>query len=257
MKHSIPYRGDYRLAYVEYGDRSGFPVLVQHGLIASIDDYALFDRLIDLGVYLIAMARPGYGDSSPYPMTRLADWADLVAVVVDRLKLRYFDVLGISSGAPYSYAIGWRFPNQVRNLYILSGIPALYDDAILAHWPYPANRNASLAELESLAHELFFAGLSDADLARNDIRDSMRYHYFGIAQDLKLRCVDWGFTLADVQAAVYMWHSRFDGNVPLVTAEMTARLLPNCRLEIHESDDHFSPAALNDFIETVMAPHYR
>ena len=148
-------------------------------------------------------------------------------------------MLGISSGAPYSYAIASRLPQHVRSLYILSGTPALYDDAVLAHWPYPVDRQASLAALQNVAHELFFAHLSPADLAKDEIRDSMRNDCFGIAQDLKIRCLDWGFRLEEVNCQVNMRHSRADESVPLVTAELTAQKLPNCRLEIREHEPIF------------------
>ena len=44
---------------------------------------------------------------------------------------------------------------------------------------------------------------------------------FGIAQDFKLRCVDWGFKLSDVKQTVYMQHSREDNQVPFAAAELT------------------------------------
>jgi len=252
MGSVLGYKGGNLLSYAEYGDRRGYPVLVQHGMIASISDYLLFGHLIEAGTRLISVARPGYGQSSPYTMNDMAEWGDIVAVLVGELNLSHFDVLGISSGAPYSYAIGFKLPGKVRRIFILSGTPALYDDHIQAIWPYPINRNAAIDELQTLARELFFSHLSEDDLSRNDIRDSLMNNCFGIAQDLKLRCVDWGFTLAEVREMVYMEHSRTDTEVPFIAAEMTAKLLPNCRLEIREGGEHFSGRILDDFIRHTM-----
>ncbi len=39
MKRMLEYKDGNILSYAEYGDKNGFPILVQHGLIASIDDY--------------------------------------------------------------------------------------------------------------------------------------------------------------------------------------------------------------------------
>jgi hypothetical protein len=119
-------------------------------------------------------------------------------------------------------------------------VPALYDAAVLAHWPYPVTPDATLAELQKLAGELFFAHLTAEDLLRNDIRDSMAHDNFGIALDLSIRCADWGFTLADVRAPVIMEHSKADAEIPFVTASLTAGLLPSCRLLTRERGDHFS-----------------
>lgn len=244
------------LSYAEYGNKNGYPILIQHGLIASINDYSIFNRLIELEARLICIARPGYGESPPYVMHNIAEWADIVSILIDELKLSHFDILGMSSGAPYSYSLGYRFPDKVRNIYIFSGIPALYDEDVLSFWPYEMKKNSSIAEMEKLAYELFFSNLSKEDLTKNDIKDSMMNNCFGIAQDLKLRCMDWGFNLSDVKEMVYMRHSKSDNAVPFITAEMTSKLLPNCRFDIKENDVHFSDEALDDFIKNIIAAYY-
>ena len=95
MKQSLRYSDGASLSYAEYGDPAGFPILIQHGLIASIDDTHLFDRLTQLRTRLICIARPGYGQSSPFVMRNMAEWADIASVLIDELKLSRFDVLGM------------------------------------------------------------------------------------------------------------------------------------------------------------------
>jgi len=256
MNKTTRYKDKEALAYAEYGAVGGFPILIQHGLIASIRDSYLFGSLIRAGARLICIARPGYGQSSPYAMRNIGEWGDIVAGVVDELDFAEFDVLGMSSGAPYSYAIGRRLPDKTRNIFVFSGTPALYAERVLAHWPYPANKEATIDELEELAEVLFFAGLSAEELQRADIADSRMNHCFGIAQDLKLRCQDWGFSLPELLNPVYMQHSELDDSVPLVTAQITAGMLPNCRLEIRTQGPHFSVTELDEFIRATMLPHY-
>ena len=65
MKEIFRYKNGQSLAYAEYGNKNGYPILVQHGLIASISDYHLFDRLEEMGTRLICIARPGYGAHHP------------------------------------------------------------------------------------------------------------------------------------------------------------------------------------------------
>ena len=249
MTQIAKYKNEYSLSYAEYGDPGGFPILIQHGLIASIKDYSLFDRLLQLGTRLICIARPGYGESSPYIMKNIGEWADIVAVLVEKLELSHFDIFGISSGAPYSYAIGSQFPDKVRNIFILSGIPAMYAREVLSFWPFEVKLDASIAELQKLAYELFFSQCSPEDLEKDDIRDLLMNNCFGLAQDFKLRCVDWGFKLSDIKPKVVMRHSRADTAVPFVTAEMTSKYLLNCELEVRETDVHFSNEVLDDFIQ--------
>ena len=251
MTQIIRYQNGNSLSYSEYGDGKGYPILVQHGMMASIRDYHLFDSLIEAKKRVICIARPGYGESTPYQMENIAEWGKIVSVLVDILGLSQFDILGISSGAPYSYSIGYTLQDKVRRIFIFSGTPALYDDRVLALWPYPIKKNASIPEMQIVAKEVFFSNIRKEDMTRNDIRDSMMHDGFGIAQDLRIRCMDWGFKLSDMKSAVYMEHSRTDRDVPFVTAEMTAKLLPNCRMEAREGD-HFSEETLMQFIKNIM-----
>jgi pimeloyl-ACP methyl ester carboxylesterase len=185
-------------------------------------------------------------------MNSFAEWADIVALLIQELGISQFDVLGMSSGAPYSYSIGYRFPDRVGNIFIFSGIPALYDDVVLSYWPYEIARNKSMTDMEILAHELFFSNLTEDDLKRNDIRDSLMNNAFGVAQDLKLRSMDWGFLLSDVKEKVFMRHSKSDEAVPFNTAIRTSELLPTCQLELLETGPHFSIEALDNFIEKTV-----
>jgi pimeloyl-ACP methyl ester carboxylesterase len=257
MKRKILYKNGVALSYAEYGDKHGYPILIQHGLIASIDDQALFESLIQLNTRLICIARPGYGESSPYIMKNLAEWGDMVAPLIRELGITQFDVMAMSSGAPYGYSIGSRFPDKVRNIYIFSGIPALYDEGVLSGWPYVITGDQNMAEMETLAHELFFSNLTRDDLARNDIRDSSMHNGFGVAQDLMLRGKDWGFNLSDVRGKVFMHHSKQDSSVPYKTAVRSAALLPDCEMELTETGPHFSDQALDDFIRTTIGKEIR
>ncbi len=251
MKHIVEYKNGNVLSYAEYGKRNGYPILVQHGLIASVNDYRLFDRLIKAGNRLICPARPGYGQSSPYQMSNIAEWGEIISILVNNLGLSQFDILGMSSGAPYSYAIGYKIPDKVRSIYIFSGTPALYDDQVLELWPYPVVKNASIAEMARVAKEIFFSNVTEEDLLRDDIKDSMMNDCFGVAQDLRLRCIGWGFVLSELSKTVYMEHSQTDREVPFVTAKMTAKMIPNCRLKVRKGE-HFSEEILDQFIQNIM-----
>jgi hypothetical protein len=72
-----------------------------------------------------------------------------------------------------------------------------------------------------------------------------------------LRCKDWGFRLQDLRGVVFMQHSREDEAVPLITAQLTSELLPNCVLDIKQHGEHFSSEAFDDFIEAVIAGKFK
>jgi pimeloyl-ACP methyl ester carboxylesterase len=255
MKKILRYRNEQQLSYAEYGNSSGYPILIQHGLIASIEDHELFDSLIERNLRLICIARPGYGDSSPYLLRDFAEWAELVSFLIQDLNLARFDILAMSSGAPYGYSIASRFAGRIGSLFILSGIPALYDEAVLAEWPYPPIDDQRMPALQDLAQRLFFQNVTEQDLQQTDIRDSLQNNAFGVAQDLRLRFAGWGFRLEEIEARVFMQHSKQDDAVPFSTAVRTSQLLPDCHLELMEQGPHFSKQVLDDFIRKTVLPN--
>lgn len=261
-KAILRYGGGEALSYVDYGPEDGYPVLAQHGMIASIEDGRIFDRLAAAGARIVCAARPGYGDSSPFELRGIADWGALALLLADELGLERFDLLGTSSGAPYAYAVAAKAASRARNVFIFSGIPALCDAAVAALWPYPLDGAASLDDSRELARAIFFPGLPAGRDPRGEAetpaspaaRDSLANGCFGPGLDLKIRASDWGFDLSEIAQRVYMEHARDDGDVPFAAAELSSRLLPNCSFRARPSGGHFSPELLDSFIERTMLP---
>ena len=98
-----------RLEYERYG--SGRAVVLHHGLVGAATVPAEWQALADhSGINLISIARPGYGRSDPAPMTAISEWSPLLTGLLDALGVVEFDVLGVSAGAPYSYAVASALP---------------------------------------------------------------------------------------------------------------------------------------------------
>ena len=74
------------LAFEEYGDRSGVPVIFCHGWPSSRTMAQLADEPARaLGVRIISPDRPGISGSSMHPDRKLSDWPSLVEQLVDIL----------------------------------------------------------------------------------------------------------------------------------------------------------------------------
>jgi len=69
------------LAYNDFGNKDGFPILVQHGSLASIKDIDYFTDLSKVA-RVICIARPGYGESSPYVLKNLLEYGEIVAKLI-------------------------------------------------------------------------------------------------------------------------------------------------------------------------------
>src|SRR5213595_3851448 len=113
-----------QVAFSEYGDTNGEPVMFCHGWPSSrLMAQFTHDAARELGVRLISPDRPGIADSSFVAQRKLLDWPPLASELADFLKLEKFRVLGISGGAPYAYALAWAMPERVRVIAVVSGAP--------------------------------------------------------------------------------------------------------------------------------------
>ncbi|MBN1647855.1 MAG: alpha/beta hydrolase [Spirochaetales bacterium] len=239
-----------QIAVNDFGDPAGKTIVQIHGMIASIRDTHLFGKLTTNGFRVIAIARPGYGRSSAYEPRSILEWALPVQKVLDSIGVADYSVFGISSGAPYSYAMAYR-NRKIRNVYVLSGTPALYLPDVRELWPYPLDTAATIAGLKIIARDLFFGNNYVPDEQAADMYDSYQNDCFGIALDLYLRARDWGFILEDIESSCFLGHSRDDGSVPFACAEKTAARLKNGKLYAR-GGDHFSGEILDRFIEEVI-----
>lgn len=241
------------IAVNDYGSQNGKVLVVNHGMIASIYDESLFDTFLEYGYRLIFIARPGYGQSSVFQMVNIGEWGILVDKVLNQLTISSCSVLGISSGAPYSYALG-KSSEKIKNIYILSGTPALYLDNIQKEWPFPVNNDATITEFQKLAKDIFFGKEYLPNGTNINQDDSYKNDCYGIALDLYLRTKKWGFLLEEIEKSVFMEHMKDDSSVPFICAELTKKNLKKCIFTRKESGGHFNQTILNDFFMKVIHP---
>jgi pimeloyl-ACP methyl ester carboxylesterase len=73
-----------------------------------------------LGARVIAVDRPGMGQSGFKPGRRFSDWPDDVAALADSLGINRFSVLGFSSGGAYALACALAIPDRLERVGLLS-----------------------------------------------------------------------------------------------------------------------------------------
>src|SRR5207253_9669596 len=116
------------VAFEEYGDPNGVPVIFCHGWPSSRTMARLTDEPArDLGIRIISPDRPGISGSSSQPDRKLIDWPRVVERMVDHLDVGEFRVLAISGGAPYAYGTARALPGAVRAIAIVSGAIPIAD----------------------------------------------------------------------------------------------------------------------------------
>src|SRR5262249_10564080 len=122
-KDAIQLRDGDIVAFQEYGDPMGTPVIFCHGWPSSCTMAQLTDEAArSLGVRIISPDRPGISGSSLKPDRKLSDWPPLVERLVDDLEIGEFRILAISGGAPYAYATAVAIPERVPAIAVAGGV---------------------------------------------------------------------------------------------------------------------------------------
>src|SRR5207253_8995816 len=111
------------VAFEEYGDPTGVPVIFCHGWPSSRTMAQLADEPARaLGVRIISPDRPGISGSSMQSHRKLSEWPRVVEQLVDDLQIGEFRMLAISGGAPYAYATAVAIPERVRAIAVVGGV---------------------------------------------------------------------------------------------------------------------------------------
>jgi pimeloyl-ACP methyl ester carboxylesterase len=262
------------VAFEEYGDPNGAPVIFCHGWPSSRTMARLADEPArELAVRIISPDRPGISGSSFHPDRKLRDWPRIVERIIEHLDISRFRILAVSGGAPYAYATAVAMPQRVRAIAIVGGAPPMAEivDAEgllpLYRWmltlyrtrPRLLRRLFHLARpVLSLRPPVHFRPLllkmlmlrrCDAESLRDaaafeSIFESQRRAWRGSAEgvmaDAQIYAQPWGFALEDIQVPVQLWHGKQDRAFSIHLAEQVAKRLPNCKARFVDDAGHYS-----------------
>jgi len=262
------------VAFEEYGDPNGVPVIFCHGWPSSRTMARLTDEPArELGIRIISPDRPGISGSSLQPDRKLSDWPRVVQRIVGDFGFCEFRILAISGGAPYAYATAIAMPEQVQGIAIVGGAPPmaelvntegllpLYRLMLALHRTRPRllRRFFHLARpVLSLRPPVRFRPLllkmlmlrpCDAESLRDvaafeAIFESQRRAWRGSAEgvmaDAQIYAQPWGFALEDVQVPVRLWHGKQDRAFSVRLAEQVAKRLPDCTARFVDDAGHYS-----------------
>jgi pimeloyl-ACP methyl ester carboxylesterase len=262
------------VAFEEYGDTNGVPVMFCHGWPSSRTMAQLTDEPArELGIRIISADRPGISASSLQPDRKLTDWPRLVERIADYLGIHNFRMLAISGGAPYAYATAVTMPQRVPAIAIVGGAPPLagisdtngllplyrWMLALYRNQPQLLRRLFYLARpVLSLRPPLRFRPLllkmlllrpCDAESLRDAAafeaifesqRRAWRASAEGVVTDAQIYAQPWGFAIEDVRVPVRLWHGKQDRAFSVHLAEEVANRLPNCHARFVDDAGHYS-----------------
>ncbi|MEY2540037.1 MAG: hypothetical protein QOG67_3777 [Verrucomicrobiota bacterium] len=276
------------VAFEEYGDPGGTPVIFCHGWPSSRTMGELtHEAACQANVRIISPDRPGIRGSSFQKDRRLLDWPPVLRELADHLGLTEFRMLAISGGAPYAYAAAWAMPERVRAIAVASGAPPIaemQDHAglwQLYRWLLRCYRN-----YPALSRRLFrfarpflslrpprrarpmllkFLQPCDADVLRDSRafeacfesqRQAWRTSSLGVLADAEIYARPWGFALEEIQVPVRLWHGKKDRSFSFRVAEEVEKRLPNCSARYVEDAGHYSLPIrhMDEILEDLIGP---
>ena len=262
-----------RLAYTEYGDTSGYPIIFAHGMPGSRLEGRFFDdQARAAGFRILALDRPGIGASTYQPDRRLLDYSDDVRQFADQLGLDTFVHMGWSSGGSRTLACAYSLGDRVSQAVVLSGythFAELPDSHLLllkTRWPGPVLAELSTTLFRAVVAVVVWISRRRPGLYMHEARsmiseqdrqllaDDTRSHYFrqdqlacldsggrAVATDLLTEMTDWGFRLAQVTVPTLIYQGQQDPFVPERFAHHMAEHISGADLTLLPDAGHLYP----------------
>jgi pimeloyl-ACP methyl ester carboxylesterase len=236
VEHRVRLTDGRTLACLQLGDPAGPPVLYFHGYPGSRLEARIAATAVGrLGLRLLAVDRPGFGQSTFQPGRTVGAWAADVAALADQLALGRFSVVSISGGAPYALACAAMLSDRLERIALLCPLGPLdvadgragmlLQDRLLlalaAHAPLLAR-----GVVRMLVHwmrqdaeryiKFMLAGMMSPDrdlfadpgyhsLMKESSSEALRQGGRGPAWELMLIARPWDFQLQDVRLSVSLW----------------------------------------------------
>jgi len=260
-----------RLAYAEYGDASGTPVFLFHGLPGSRLAWGLLPgNPFPPGARLVAPDRPGYGRSDPKPQRTLLDWTHDVTELADALKIDRFAVVGVSGGGPGALACAWQMPQRLTSVDVVScpaptdAPPGVFEGMSKTNrvfmklaWRMPwlstlnicflafvMRRNPAryLNTMKCKVHDVDKAILARPEIQQMlvaDFAEALRGGAQGVVTDMSANHGrPWGFPLDEIGGKVRLWFGELDHSVPPAMGRYLTNTIPHSTAEIVPSAGH-------------------
>jgi pimeloyl-ACP methyl ester carboxylesterase len=266
--------GGRRIAWNEYGDPAGRPLIYAHGWPSSRLQGRLLHHLArERGMRVIALDRPGIGQSTRQPWRTLKSWPAMIAAFADAQGIGRFAQLGVSGGGPYVLACAALMPERVTASAVLCGaVPLAGADRRGLHAAYrmliplrklpkwlfspsleiaarvamgaPENPPMSwiLATLPAADRELLLENPGVRRVLAESFSEGVRQGGGGVLEDAEIYFQDWGIPLEKVLQPIRYWHGGRDGNISVDMARQFIARIPGARLDVDPEEGHFSLA---------------
>jgi pimeloyl-ACP methyl ester carboxylesterase len=257
----------------EYGDPSGTPLLYFHGWpSSSVQAASMHAVALRRKLRVIAMDRPGLGQSDNMEGRRLVDWPALMDDLTAQMGISKCHALGVSGGGLYTLVLAHARDDRLLSASVVCGAPSLAatgNEQVLP-WFYktllwvrrrcpwllwvPFALGVELAQQPK--HKFPKNLLLRRELGERDRLAMLEYGELEVITESFIRA--WrgtvdpiltdadvyvqppGFNLAEVRYPVHFWHGDADRAIPMELARRMADLVPGAVRHWVPNEGHFS-----------------
>lgn len=277
-------------AFEQWGDPAGDVLFSLHGTpggrLGRHPDPDLWRRM---GLRVVTVDRPGYGQSTPLPGRAVAHMAQDVAAVADHLGAERFAVFGGSGGGPHALAVAALLGDRVRACVpVCSAAPTRPEERasmveinqesfrVMAEQGRPGlTRRLSALRGQILADPLggLIAQLADApaqdrewfsrpevqQVMAEQLADALEPGVDGWVDDaMSFEPQPWGFDPGVITCPTHFWHSDDDANAPLSAVQRVVSAIPGAQLTTWHGQGHSAPTrnaeqVLTELVATLAA----
>jgi len=267
----INLRDGRKLSYREFGRPAGPMVFYFHGLPGShMEPSLIADEIWQAGLHVIAVDRPGIGESTYQENRTILDWACDIEYLADLLgyKNKKFGIIAVSGGAPYGCACALKAGHRISHLALVTPFAPVEADVEKSSQNFLlqfAARNQDLAKLIlSIQNKQLERNPDRA--AKNGVRSflpeerslildhpKVKQNYItnlevianqgpqGVVTEIKLLAFPWGFDVSKIRGvSVSIWAGGRDEIAPDSMAKYFSCQIPCSNLVINPETGHLS-----------------
>lgn len=241
----------------------GFPGCAEHAKLMSGTPY--WDQF-----RLIAMDRPGYGESDVQKKITPLQFAHQVANLLDQQSIHKISIISVSGGAPYSLAIAYLLKERVQKVSCVAGVAPISTKTFF----YMNSQQKKAWVLQKLfprpvlnyalnrvwkkgidkMDELLFTRMNEFSVHDQQVfshpvlgpellattKAALQQGPGGVIDDMFVYGKSWGFDLLQVQCPVTFWHGTSDDVVHKRFSKEMSRRVQKGRLKIIPNEGHYS-----------------
>lgn len=252
---------DRKITYSEYGLPEGDPVVFLHGTPGS---HRLGELLAQAarenGIRLLALDRPGYGCSSPWPDRSVLDAAKFITPVLNDADVHTAGIVAFSGGSSYALAMAATQADRIDKVDIIAGAtpptvseevptiqrvltglatttPSLLKGVFRGQAWLVERMDPSFVLKQYTENE---NAVSDAEAAivKADFVEAFANHCSGAVTEFRNAKTPWGVDFTEIEPAVRLWHGGKDTNVPISSVRDLEELIPSAKLHVLPEADH-------------------